>query len=63
MDERRAERRLVVILAADVAGYGRLTAADQEGRIVRLGRLRDERPCIASTMAVSSRRWATGCWL
>jgi class 3 adenylate cyclase len=49
MSERRVERRLVAILAADVAGYSRLTAADEEGTIARLRRLRDEliAPCIA----------------
>jgi TolB-like protein len=49
MDERRVERRLVAILAADVAGYSRLTGADEEGTIARLRRLRDELidPCIA----------------
>ena len=42
MDERRVERRLAAILAADVAGYSRLTEADEEGTIARLGRLRRE---------------------
>jgi adenylate cyclase len=30
---RRVQRRLAAILAADVAGYGRLTGADEEGRL------------------------------
>jgi TolB-like protein/class 3 adenylate cyclase len=42
MDERRVERKLVAILAADVAGYSRLTGADEEGTIARLRRLRGE---------------------
>lgn len=42
MSERRVERRLVAILAADVAGYGRLTGADEEGTIARLRDLRGE---------------------
>jgi len=42
MDARRVERRLVAILAADVAGYGRLTGADEEGTIARLRHLRGE---------------------
>ena len=31
----RVERRLVAILAADVAGYSRLTGVDEEGTHVR----------------------------
>jgi len=42
MDAGRVERRLVAILAADVAGYSRLTGADEEGTIARLRRLRGE---------------------
>ena len=33
---RRVQRRLAAILAADVAGYSRLTGADEEGTIARL---------------------------
>jgi class 3 adenylate cyclase len=36
----RVQRRLAAILAADVAGYSRLTGADEEGTIARLGALR-----------------------
>jgi adenylate cyclase len=38
----RLERRLVAILAADVAGYSRLIGADEEGTIERLKTLRAE---------------------
>src|SRR5438309_7263434 len=38
----RAERRLAAILAADVAGYSRLTGADEEGTLERLKALRRE---------------------
>jgi class 3 adenylate cyclase len=36
MASERVERRLTAILAADVAGYGRLTNADEEGTHIRL---------------------------
>ena len=36
MTENRVERRLAAILAADVAGYSRLTGLDEEGTHVRL---------------------------
>jgi class 3 adenylate cyclase len=35
-------RRLAAILAADVAGYSRLTRTDEEGTIARLRTLRRE---------------------
>jgi adenylate cyclase len=38
--EQRAERRLAAILAADIAGYSRLTGADEEGTLARLRALR-----------------------
>ena len=38
----RVERRLVAILAADVAGYSRLIQADEEGTLGRLKALRDD---------------------
>jgi adenylate cyclase len=38
----RVERRLAAILAADVAGYSRLTAVDEEGTVSRLRALRHE---------------------
>jgi TolB-like protein len=38
----RVKRRLAAILAADVAGYSRLTGADEEGTISRLKALRRE---------------------
>jgi adenylate cyclase len=40
--EQRVQRRLAAILAADVAGYSRLTSADEEGTIARLQALRRE---------------------
>ena len=36
MTSRRVERRLTAILAADVAGYSRLTCLDEEGTHVQL---------------------------
>jgi adenylate cyclase len=45
----RVQRRLAAILAADVAGYSRLTGADEEGTIARLRALRKE--LIDSTVA------------
>ena len=40
--EQRVQRRLAAILAADVAGYSRLTGVDEEGTIARLRALRRE---------------------
>jgi adenylate cyclase len=40
--EQHVERRLAAILAADVAGYSRLTGADEEGTITRLRILRKD---------------------
>ena len=42
MEGERVQRRLAAILAADVAGYSRLTGADEEGTIARLRALRRE---------------------
>ena len=39
----RVERRLAAILAADVAGYSRLSEAVEEGTLGRLKALRDDR--------------------
>jgi adenylate cyclase len=36
------QRRLAAILAADVAGYSRLMAADEAGTLAQLRRLRAE---------------------
>ena len=36
MSTERVERRLAAILAADVAGYSRLMAADEEGTLAQL---------------------------
>src|SRR5260221_2621803 len=38
----RAERRLALILAADVAGYSRLIGADEEGTLERIKAIRAE---------------------
>jgi adenylate cyclase len=38
----QANRKLAVILAADVAGYSRLTGADEEGTLARLRALRSD---------------------
>ncbi len=37
----KVERRLAAILAADVVGYSRLVAADEEGSVARLRALRE----------------------
>ena len=42
MAEARAERRLAAILAADIAGYGRLMGEDEEGTLARLKAYRSE---------------------
>ncbi len=42
MDKARPERHLAAILAADVAGYSRLTSADEEGTLARIRALRSE---------------------
>jgi class 3 adenylate cyclase len=42
MAEERVKRRLTAILAADVAGYSRLMAADEEGTLAALKTLRRE---------------------
>ena len=36
MAEKRVERRLAAILAADVAGYSRLMGRDEEGTLARM---------------------------
>src|SRR5205809_1965343 len=38
----RAERRLAAILAADIVGYSRLSAADEEGTLLRIRSIRAE---------------------
>ncbi len=49
MEHGRFERRLMAILAADVAGYSRLVGLDEEGTVARLQALRTEivEPAIA----------------
>jgi hypothetical protein len=60
----RVERKLMAILAADVAGYSKLMGADEEGTLARLKahRHRLVDPKITNTAAGSSRPPATGCW-
>ena len=50
MEQQVVERRLAAILAADVVGYSRLMAADEEGTLGRLKALRREfiNPTIAT---------------
>ena len=57
-------RRLAAILAADVAGYSRLMAADEVGTLEALKACRREviDPAITGIMAGSSRQLATACW-
>ena len=64
MAEARVERRLAAILAADVAGYSRLMAADEIGTLEALKACRREivDPAIATTTAASSKPPATACW-
>ena len=40
--EKRAQRRLAAILAADVVGYSRMMGADEAGTLARLNALRSE---------------------
>ena len=49
MAEKRAQRRLAAILAADVVGYSRLMGEDETGTLAQLKALRKEvfDPCIA----------------
>lgn len=42
MAEKRVDRRLAAILAADVAGYSRLIGADEEGTLARINDLRSD---------------------
>ena len=42
MSEKRVERRLAAILAADIAGYSRMMGADEEGTLARLKAVRAE---------------------
>src|SRR3954452_18110201 len=42
MSEKRVERRLAAILAADVAGYSRLMGQDEEGTLAALKAIRRE---------------------
>jgi TolB-like protein len=54
VEGQRVQRRLAAILAADVAGYSRLTGTDEEGTIARLRALRRE--LIDPTIAAHSGR-------
>jgi adenylate cyclase len=42
MAEQNVERRLAAVLAADVVGYSRMMAADEEGTLARLNSCRRE---------------------
>jgi adenylate cyclase len=42
MAEQNVKRRLAAVLAADVVGYSRLMAADEEGTLARLNSCRRE---------------------
>ena len=42
MAEQNVERRLAAVLAADVVGYSRMMAADEEGKLARLNSCRRE---------------------
>src|SRR6202162_2478365 len=42
MSEKRVERRLAAVLAADVAGYSRLMGEDEEGTLAALKAIRRE---------------------
>jgi adenylate cyclase len=55
-------RKLAAILAADIAGYSRLTAADEDRTLARLRALRGDviDPAIAAIMAALSNVLATG---
>jgi hypothetical protein len=61
----RIERRLAAILAADVAGYSRLTGVDEEGTHVQLRSICAPLSILRlpNTVAGSSRTPETGCWL
>ncbi len=56
MAEKRVQRRLAAILAADVVGYSRLMGADEEGTLTRLQALRSEllNPKVLSTSLQTS---------
>ncbi len=61
--ERRSERRLAAILAADVAGWSRLMGRDEEGTLNRLKALAVNYATWKSPAAeaASSRQPATAC--
>src|SRR5690348_18455583 len=63
MGAERVERRLTAILAADVAGYSRLTGMDEEGTHLRL----KEHLRVLITPKITEHRLskipATECWL
>jgi hypothetical protein len=61
MPEQAVERKLVAILAADIAGYSRLVGLDEGGILMRLRALRRIR-LSQNTEGASSRPPATACW-
>ncbi len=73
MSAERVERKLLAILAADVAGYSRLMGVDEDGTLARLTGHRRELfdPCLVKhrgrivkttgdgLLAAAPRRWST----
>ena len=64
MASERVERRLMAILAADVAGYSRLVGADEEGTLAqwKAHGAHSSTPRSRNTAAGSLGSLATGCW-
>ena len=58
------ERRLAAVFIADVAGYSRLSQADEEGTRTRFRPIctKSSNPRSPSTTVAWSRPWGTGCW-
>jgi adenylate cyclase len=56
LTDKRVERRLAAVLAADIAGYNRLMGADEEGT---LGKLKALRKAIVDPKIVEHRTWPT----
>jgi hypothetical protein len=55
MSEKRVERRLAAVLAADVAGYSRLMGEDEEGTLAALKAIR--LPSNHRSHCRTNRRW------
>jgi len=56
-----SERKLTAVVVADIVGYSRLTARDEEGTIARLRELRSAMWTLrsATTAVASSKHWET----